>query len=62
MSKKDFELIAAIVATLPEPTRSFCAEAFSNRLGSTNPRFDSARFLKACNHTAPVAVANDGSV
>ena len=52
MTKKDFELIARILAS------PYCAEdqiavravayRFADALATTNPRFDRARFLAAC--------------
>lgn len=62
MSKKDFELIANIFASnkrspkgLSEGEyRAACDErewlvyVFAARLSATNPRFDRARFLRAC--------------
>lgn len=50
MSKKDYELIASIIAgmCLSKEARQYAAEAFAARLAKTNPLFDEARFLTAC--------------
>ena len=49
MTKKDFELIAATIAYLPAgPARRETARLFADALATTNPRFDRARFLRAC--------------
>ena len=49
MTRKDFELIADIVATVDNMnTRNEIALNFVTRLHNTNERFDSVRFLKAC--------------
>lgn len=56
MTKQDFELIAETVRALGAPQYGYCrpvirqhvANAFADRCGATNPRFDRARFLKAC--------------
>ena len=61
MTKKDFELIAATLqkvradmvpasATYKDPDAlhaDICSE-FADALASSNPRFDDARFLRAC--------------
>jgi hypothetical protein len=48
MSRKDFQLIAEVLATEPEThTRLRLAVAFADRLARTNGRFDRARFLRA---------------
>ena len=54
MTRKDFELIASTIRNMPShaaslrTARESCARAFADALGATNPRFDKARFLKAC--------------
>ena len=55
MTKKDFELIAAVLAAVSNTAHSNAANAlrdvadeFARVLGRTNPRFDRERFLKAC--------------
>ena len=49
MTRKDFELIANVVATVDNVnTRNEIALNFATRLDSENERFDSIRFLKAC--------------
>lgn len=54
MTKKDFELVAAVIASYPEfaPTLraakvSFAA-VFAERFAQVNPRFNIAIFAKAC--------------
>lgn len=55
MTRKDYELIARVLrdkherwdATGQMAVRAI-AEAFATELATTNPRFDRARFLKAC--------------
>lgn len=55
MTKKDFELIAAVLReNVPEPGRPDArilhrkiAEAFAEKLLATNPRFQEGRFLTA---------------
>ncbi len=50
MTKKDFEMIAAIVADIRNADdRAATATHFANKLSATNPRFDRARFIAACN-------------
>lgn len=55
MSKKDFELIARSLKACVELydegeniTPAFVARDLAHRLAATNPRFDRARFLRAC--------------
>jgi hypothetical protein len=61
MTRKDFELIAQTIrdlrisTNLPGQdilsrieTRNAVAQAFADSLVQTNPRFDKAKFLKAC--------------
>ena len=54
MTRKDFELIAAIIRhmdvtpTFSASAKIKVAETFSRDLRFTNPRFDSERFLRAC--------------
>lgn len=57
MSRKDFELIANVIAEYrseapgrdrKENAGSEIASRFADALQATNPRFDRARFLKAC--------------
>lgn len=55
MTRKDFVLIADVIATaklmdgVPAHwNRSDIAHAFADRLASTNPNFDRARFIDAC--------------
>ncbi len=50
MTKKDFELIAAVIKDLPlkRADREAVARTFGARLLSTNPRFQFERFMSAC--------------
>ena len=49
MTKKDFELIAGTIARLPAgPAHREVARLFADALAGTNPRFDHAKFLRAC--------------
>jgi len=55
MTKKHFEFIAATIAAMPDfadtlrAQKASCASSFADALQKTNPRFDRARFIKACN-------------
>lgn len=62
MSRKDYEIIARVVATIPEIAvvnagkpggraiciRSEAAREFASALQQDNPRFNEEKFLKAC--------------
>jgi hypothetical protein len=54
LKRRHFEFIAELVRALPADTllspsqRAQVARAFCNRLALTNPKFDKARFLRAC--------------
>lgn len=52
MSRKDYELIAGVIANSQGLTRGgimdTLAERFADELAKENPRFDRAKFLKAC--------------
>jgi hypothetical protein len=48
MSRKHFVEIAKIVSNQPESTREPLALDFVRMFQAENPRFDPARFLKAC--------------
>lgn len=53
MTKKDFELIAKIIATIDNRwqvnlTSQLVAEHFAIELAATNPRFDRTKFIAAC--------------
>lgn len=54
MTKKDFETIAKIIASMPSFAASLrdqknsTARQFADALANENPRFDRERFLKAC--------------
>ncbi len=47
MSRKDFQLIADVVASLNAEDRVHIAMVFANALATT-PRFDREQFIKAC--------------
>ncbi len=67
MTKKDFELIANVIATAPIQRpygkksldayviRETIAYSLADRLRDTNPRFDRDRFLRACGVLPPPA-------
>lgn len=54
MTRKDFQMMAETIAALGRAgaynaaTQREIAENFAHRLAQTNPRFDRARFIKAC--------------
>jgi hypothetical protein len=51
MQHRHFATIAAIIANQPGPTTSIrrqMATHFANGLAHNNPKFDRARFLRAC--------------
>lgn len=49
MTKKDFIMIAAIIKDIGDPTiRKFVALKFNDKLRTTNPLYDRAKFMKAC--------------
>ena len=52
MTRKDYVLIARVIANLDEIvddfTREVIAEQFATALEATNPNFDFDRFFKAC--------------
>lgn len=51
MTRKDFKLIAETIARFRKVSGLWadeCAEWFAESLSQTNPRFDKAKFLKAC--------------
>ena len=48
MQHRHFAAIAAIIKNLHGGLSVPVADHFANRLAATNPRFDRARFLKAC--------------
>ena len=54
MSRKDFELIATTIKSLPNRDQN--AVAFADALRSTNPLFDRDRFLRACGAATTVKV------
>jgi hypothetical protein len=57
MSRKDFRLIAETIRLLPTQQGEACAvvnvcvvvERFAEALRQTNPRFNTERFIAACN-------------
>jgi hypothetical protein len=51
MTRKDFELIAEVIATAwhgSEETRADLSRKMADALETTNPRFNRALFLEAC--------------
>jgi len=54
MSRKDYTIIAAVIASMPthapalRTAQASAAHAFATALASDNARFDRARFLAAC--------------
>lgn len=55
MTQKDFKLIADVMAGLPmdghtswNTYRKHTAYELARKLATTNPRFDRAKFLRAC--------------
>ena len=51
MTRKDYELIAQIIATAWHGSagmKADLANSFADKLESTNPRFNRERFLDAC--------------
>jgi hypothetical protein len=54
MTRRDFNLIASVIrdvdenAPLDEATLAYVVQAFVAALATTNPRFDRARFERAC--------------
>lgn len=53
MTKKDFKLIAEVVASIDDyGTRAAVADKFADKLATINPRFDRARFIAACSVSA----------
>ncbi len=50
MTKRDFEAIASVIRGLnmAPADKQIVAEAFATFLRTTNPQFNSARFLGAC--------------
>lgn len=48
MTRKDYVLIAAAIARAEFDARQEVAHYVAKALAEDNPRFDSARFLKAC--------------
>jgi hypothetical protein len=57
MTKRDFQLIADAIATMPLAVdladRKTVACHFAKVLRATNPRFDGARFVDACMGETP---------
>lgn len=50
MQHRHFATVATIIRALPDAgLRADVAEHFADSLASSNPRFDRARFLAACN-------------
>ncbi len=50
MQHRHFSTVAAILATMPDrASAEVAAHHFAAELPATNPKFDRARFLAACN-------------
>ena len=55
MTRKDFQMVAAIIAKMPDHAVTLrtqkisTARQFADGLATTNAAFDRARFLAACN-------------
>lgn len=50
MQHRHFATVAAIIATMPDrPSAEVAAHHFAAELPATNPKFNRARFLAACN-------------
>jgi hypothetical protein len=49
MTRKDYELIATVIRQFEPGIREKMGRLFVGRLGNENPRFDSIKFLQACN-------------
>jgi len=59
MTRRDFNLIADVICQLPpQVSRDTLARAFAAELPATNPAFDAARFLAACEPEAPPQTPN----
>lgn len=48
MSRKDYELIAAVIAAYPNREAKLVALRLADAFVLDNPRFDRVKFLKAC--------------
>lgn len=48
MQHRHYATIAAIIREMPHDSREFTAQWFANRLHDMNPKFDRARFMRAC--------------
>jgi hypothetical protein len=48
LQHRHYAAIAAIIAGLDDPAKSYVAHRFAARLQSSNPRFSESRFLAAC--------------
>jgi hypothetical protein len=48
MSKRQFVLIAEVIATLPPQCRNLVAWRFARALMGTNKEFNMAKFITAC--------------
>lgn len=50
MQRRHYDYVAAIIAAIPcDVERHFTTEHFADHLARTNPDFDRARFVRACN-------------
>ncbi len=49
MTRKDFKILAEVCAKLPENEQKYkYIDQMARKLKKENPRFDRAKFLKAC--------------
>ena len=49
MTRKDFELIAEVIASIDDPNaRNYVGIQFAWKLSEINPRFNAQKFLEAC--------------
>ena len=49
MEHRHFAVVAGIIAELPTNQRGHIAGFFADKLAGTNPKFNRARFIAACN-------------
>lgn len=60
MTRKDFIFLAGVIEEMPVGTpserarREYCAHAFGDRLGETNPNFNRALFIQAALGVVPL--------
>ena len=53
-SKRHYEFVARVLRDSRTPFPSTCPESFADAFAVDNPRFDRARFLKACGVGEPI--------